>query len=228
VVTALGFDHSRPTRRTTRALALAAVMVLSAVGCSAPTPTIQPTSAPTTSHPLATASAAVSSLPPSPSATGLLEYARFVAGAATSVARDNPSGVVLQDGNVLDIGGCARASAELCETATARFVATGETDVIRTGSSAVALLKDGRVLVTGGSTGVRRELRSKDRRVLIAGGADRSAELFDVSGGAFELTGSMNAVRSGGFACLLTDGRVLVAGGAIEPADGRSSEIFLP
>jgi len=58
--------------------------------------------------------------------------------------------------------------------------------------------------------------RLLDGRVLIAGGPDASAELFDPSTGRSEPTGSMAAPRSGHAAALLADGRVLVVGGASE------------
>jgi hypothetical protein len=50
-------------------------------------------------------------------------------------------------------------------------------------------------------------------KVLIVGGADGSAELFDPATGTFALTGSLNTPRFGATATLLADGRVLVVGG---------------
>ena len=62
----------------------------------------------------------------------------------------------------------------------------------------------------------------KNGKVLIAGGAKRenltenvyaSAELYDPATGKFSATGSMNSARSYATAALLSDGRVLIAGG---------------
>jgi hypothetical protein len=52
-----------------------------------------------------------------------------------------------------------------------------------------------------------------DGKVLMAGGGDASAELFDPSTGAFTLTGSMTTPRYGATATLLANGKVLVTGG---------------
>jgi hypothetical protein len=50
-------------------------------------------------------------------------------------------------------------------------------------------------------------------KVLIAGGGDNSAEIFDPGNGTFTLTGSMTTTRFGSTATLLSDGRVLFTGG---------------
>ena len=75
----------------------------------------------------------------------------------------------------------------------------------------------------------------KDGRVLILGGGDSTAELFDPTSGAFSFTGAPVTGRLGATATLLLDGRVLIAGGlGLSPGqDGflpfvMSAEIFDP
>ena len=75
----------------------------------------------------------------------------------------------------------------------------------------------------------------KDGRVLIVGGGDNTAELFDPASGTFSFTGPPLNGRLGANATLLLDGRVLIAGGVGLTAgpDGHlpllnTSEIFDP
>ena len=73
--------------------------------------------------------------------------------------------------------------------------------------------------------------RLNDGKVLVAGGVDASAELFDPATGTWTLTGSFSAPRAGHEAVLLADGRVLAVGGWVG-VDARSSsssaEIYDP
>jgi hypothetical protein len=97
------------------------------------------------------------------------------------------------------------------------------------GGQTATLLSDGRVLIAGGSN-----LR------LIAGGSDSpgdslaggnlaSAELYDPKTGTFSPTGSMTTARSGHTATLLSDGRVLMAGGSDSSFQPLSSaELYQP
>jgi hypothetical protein len=84
------------------------------------------------------------------------------------------------------------------------------------------LLHDGRVLVTGGQ-----------------GGVFGSAELFDPATGTFTATGSMATARDNNTVTLLSDGRVLIAGGRPAsasifcdypsgPQDVASAELYQP
>jgi hypothetical protein len=73
-----------------------------------------------------------------------------------------------------------------------------------------ALLRDGRVLVAGGSNGT----------LQLA-----TAEVYDPATGTFAPTGSMSLPGTGLHATLLTDGRVLITGGLAaaevwEPSNG--------
>jgi uncharacterized protein YfaQ (DUF2300 family) len=72
-----------------------------------------------------------------------------------------------------------------------------------------------------------------DGKVLIAGGGDQSAELYDPGTGAFRSTGSMADSHDGGGATLLRDGRVLVLGNSTvaelyDPSTGTFTKVESP
>jgi len=96
------------------------------------------------------------------------------------------------------------------------FVPTGSMTIARVGHTAT-LLKNGKVLVTGGNGG--------------SGPGLASAELYDPSNEFFTATGSMTIARVGHTATLLTDpalpnyGKVLIAGG--DPS-GTAAELYDP
>ncbi len=91
---------------------------------------------------------------------------------------------------------------------------------------AATLLADGRVLITGGESGVDPE---NAQAASVAVGV---AEVFDPATGAFTPTGALLAARFDHTATLLPDGRVLVAGGrSFRSADDEglaSSELYDP
>jgi hypothetical protein len=125
---------------------------------------------------------------------------------------------LLSDGRVLIAGGTTGLdyleSAELYNPTTGTFGPTGSMAVGRWGHSAT-LLTDGRVLIAGGWG-----LLANSTAYL------RSAELYDPKTGIFSTTGSMVTARSGQTANLLSDGRVLVAGGAMHT--DAAAELYDP
>jgi hypothetical protein len=134
---------------------------------------------------------------------------------------DPHAAVLLGDGRVLLVGSTEMA---LYDPATGTF--SGSTSPPTT-YGPVSLLKNGRVLRTGGY-GFRPGFAS----VLFA-----AAEVFVPSTGKFSPTGSMKKGRSGHSSTLLSDGRVLVAGGgdtercrahSCSSADLGSAELYDP
>lgn len=101
------------------------------------------------------------------------------------------------------------------------FAFTGTMETPRVNHTAT-LLANGKVLVTGGFTG------------STGSGIAASAELFDPLTGNFSRTTDMETVRASHTAALLSDGRVLIAGGSALAADGdvcatlSSAELFDP
>ena len=94
------------------------------------------------------------------------------------------------------------------------FTGTGTMSVGRRYHTAT-LLRDGRVLVVGGSNGTS---------------PLRTAEIYDPATALFTTTGSMTTARQNHSASLLADGRVLVAGGVIDSAGTATAtaEVFDP
>ncbi len=93
------------------------------------------------------------------------------------------------------------------------FVATGSTNVMRSGHTAT-LLPTGKVLVAGGNSA-------------------NSAELYDPATGTFSYTGNMTSARNGHRATLLPNGKVLLTGGSYYNALGspvwlNSAELYDP
>jgi hypothetical protein len=136
---------------------------------------------------------------------------KFRSTGAMTVARSSHTATLLPNGRVLivggeDIHGMALASAELYDPATGKFSQTGSMAVGRMVQSA-ALLPNGRVLIAGGVT----TKRVSDGTILT--GPTLSAELYDPATGKFNSTGSMTELRGNPSTTLLSDGRVLIAGG---------------
>jgi WD40 repeat protein len=123
--------------------------------------------------------------------------------APVGAAADQPQTLVLLAGGInnIVIGQTAvlLATAELFNSRSGQFTATGSMATGRTGHGAI-LLGNGNVLVTGGD-GEATDL------------AINSAELYDVASGAFTVTGSMTNARVNHTMTLLNNGKVLVTGG---------------
>ena len=143
----------------------------------------------------------------------------FTTTGAMLTARESHTATLLNNGKVLITGGhrgrhpaiTIYSSAEIYDPAMGAFTAAGDMTRIRHKHEAV-LLADGRVLIIGGS----------DER--DGNGAYVSAEIYDPVKNSFRATGNMNSPRYKlqGTAMLLSNGKVLVAGGA------NRAEIFDP
>jgi len=139
----------------------------------------------------------------------------FTPAASMETPRYNHTATTLSDGKILLAGGLngptALTAAELFDPTTGSFSSAGNLQAARFSHTAT-LLNNGMVLVAGGNSGPS------------PGGNDlATAELYDPVAGSFSSTGTMENARSGHTATLLTDGTVLVAGGA-----GPLAELFDP
>jgi Galactose oxidase, central domain/Kelch motif len=135
--------------------------------------------------------------------------------------RDVGSMTLLDDGMVLVAGGAdgpgvVQAAAELFDPRTLTWIATGDMGQARTSHTAT-LLPDGRVLVLGGGTDEYNN-----------GPALRTAEVYDPAGGHWAPVGSMTEARLLHTATMLSDGRVLVAGGMGVSGSLDSAELYDP
>ena len=129
----------------------------------------------------------------------------FTPTGSMSVARAGQTITMLRDGRVLLTGGVQNAgfrsqlaSAEIYDPAAGTFSATGSMSTPREGHTAT-MLRDGRVLVAGGSANGVQTLDS--------------AEIYDPASGAFTRTGHLHQPRVAHVAALLGTGKVLIAGG---------------
>lgn len=148
----------------------------------------------------------------------------FSSTGSMAAARAGHVAVLLESGKVLIAGGVGPgwsflSSAELYDPATGSFSPTGAMTVARESHAAVRL-QDGRALIVGGHRGRRADIELYT-----------SAETYDAATGAFQRVGDMHVRRHKHDALLLSDGRVLITGGADErDSDGvyNSTEFFDP
>ena len=140
-----------------------------------------------------------------------------------STPRSAHIAVRLPNGKVLVAGGSSNtqtlSSAELYDPATGTWSATGSLSVNR-GESLGILLPNGKVLMTSGVTNVGGNF------VLI-----NSAELYNPATGTWSATGNMTSPRFFPSITLLSNGKVLVAGGDGNLAGTntlRSTELYDP
>nr|UXE44502.1 hypothetical protein Hi04_10k_c2476_00016 [uncultured bacterium] len=134
-------------------------------------------------------------------------------------ARSGHTATLLKDGRVLIIGG-GDGTAELFDPTSGTFSVTGPPVTGRLNATAT-LLPDGKVLIAGG--------------LGLTAGPDgflprlNNAELFDPLTNTFRATGSMIQARWRHTATMLSDGKVLVAGGFIDAiCITASAELFDP
>ena len=136
-----------------------------------------------------------------------------------AMARCLHTATLLHNGKVLVCGGYGgngdHASAELYDTVTGTWTVTGSLSTARYNHTAT-LLPSGKVLVTGGLH-------------LVGNAAEwqSAAELYDPQTGLWTVTGSMISGRYNHTATLLTNGKVLVAGGEASSLLA-SAEIYDP
>lgn len=152
----------------------------------------------------ATALVLVATNPTSTSLTGKLQDQREF-----HTATLLPNGKVLVAGGAADKPPCYAGddSAELYDSALDTFASTG-TMTSRRYAHTSTLLQNGSVLITGGYS-----FDSSDCLQHVTSPAVASAEIYDPANGSFAPTGSMAEVRGGHTATLLTNGKVLIAGG---------------
>ncbi|HEX6867405.1 MAG TPA: kelch repeat-containing protein [Candidatus Limnocylindrales bacterium] len=137
---------------------------------------------------------------------------RWVPTGSMREARGNHTATLLQDGTVLVAGGAADldgqdvlATAELFDPAKGSWTVLGSIPDARSGHTA-SLLADGRVLLVGGVGPFVSPIRSA---------ALGSADIYDPATGRWTSANGLAEARFDHTAAVLTDGRVLIAGGSL-------------
>jgi hypothetical protein len=158
--------------------------------------------------------------PPVVSAIIDLETGKIQSGPPMNVVREDVTVTSLKDGRVLVAGGFEpkasdpfSAIAEIYDVRSNGFIVTGRMTVPRADHTAICL-KDGRVLIVGGSA--------------QSGETLASAELYDPTTGEFSRTGSMATARKSARAAMMSDGRVLIVGGSDGSGLIPGAEVYDP
>ncbi len=130
---------------------------------------------------------------------------------------------LLSDSTVLIVGGFTGSayltSAEIYKPSDGTYTATGSMATARKGHTAT-LLPDGRVLIVGGQNADP----NTNAAVYL-----NTAEIFDLTTAKFTTTtGNLASARSGHTATLLSNGKVLIAGGYNGTSYLNTAEIFDP
>ena len=148
---------------------------------------------------------------------------RFRPAGSLAEGRSGHTATLLPDGRLLLVGGIGRGwtflrSAELYDPSTGRSESVGSMAAPRESHTAT-LLADGRVIVIGGHRGRRPNMMVYS-----------SAEVFVPRTGRFEAAGELGTPRHKHDAIRLTDGRVLVIGGAdrSDRVHYATTEIYTP
>ena len=146
---------------------------------------------------------------------------RVVSTGNMTAIRFDHAAVLLGNGQVLLVGGIDRngsmqPTAELFNPAAGRFSQTSKPQSPHGWGVTATVLRDGKVLVAGGSTSCGSPCYTA------------SAELYDPSTGTFVLTGSMTVPRAGARALLLPTGDVLLVGGTetSESSPNTTAELY--
>lgn len=145
----------------------------------------------------------------------------FTATQSMASARIYATATLVPTGSVIVAGGQAAGGVDLASTerydaSTAGTFSATAAMAPRNADSAT-LLPDGQVLIAGG-----------DADYYFLGPTLASALLYEYSSGTFTATGSLNIGRSGHTGTLLTNGKVLVAGGTNGSAWAATAELYNP